>query len=131
MSTERGVGDLNWVQDYVGLPYLAGGRGPAWDCWGLVVEVYKNELGVQLPDWVIDPEIMEGNWEVELPEPTHLCLVRTPRGDNVPDHYGIYIGGGVLSASPGGSVFVDLRRYLERNAGATFVAFKVSEELVQ
>ncbi|TFF20551.1 hypothetical protein E3C22_16720 [Jiella endophytica] len=35
---------------FVGLPYGVRSRGPtAYDCWGLVVEVYRQALGIHLP----------------------------------------------------------------------------------
>ncbi len=37
---------------HVGIPYLAGGRtAEGCDCFGLVLLYYKNELGVELPDY--------------------------------------------------------------------------------
>ncbi|WP_366078342.1 NlpC/P60 family protein [Halomonas sp. OfavH-34-E] len=37
------------VSEYIGIPYLVGGRGPHLDCWGLVRLVYRQRLGVDLP----------------------------------------------------------------------------------
>lgn len=38
------------LSDYVGIPYLAEGRSRAGaDCWGVVVLVYRERLGIELP----------------------------------------------------------------------------------
>lgn len=42
---------MSWINDWIGVPYLANGRGPAYDCYGLVMAVYKQQLDVILPDW--------------------------------------------------------------------------------
>lgn len=40
----------HWSIPYIGRPWVSGGRGPDdFDCWGLVCEVYKTHLGVELP----------------------------------------------------------------------------------
>ena len=42
---------MHRVADLIGAPFRDGGRGPdAYDCWGLVREVYKR-YGVELPDY--------------------------------------------------------------------------------
>jgi cell wall-associated NlpC family hydrolase len=44
-----------WVNDYVGVPYLVNGRDRAgWDCWGLIVAVFQEQHGLRLPDWQVD-----------------------------------------------------------------------------
>lgn len=41
---------MHWSQNYIGLPYLSGGRGPEKvDCWGLLYLVYLNEFKIELP----------------------------------------------------------------------------------
>lgn len=43
---------MHWSSAYVGLPFEDGGRGPeAFDCWGVVVSVYRAELGIELPTY--------------------------------------------------------------------------------
>ena len=40
----------NWAIDYIGKPWKGGARGPEeFDCWGLVVDVYKKYLNKKLP----------------------------------------------------------------------------------
>lgn len=36
---------------YVGIPYVDKGRGDALDCWGLLVKVYREQLGIELPSY--------------------------------------------------------------------------------
>jgi cell wall-associated NlpC family hydrolase len=39
-----------WWADYVGVPFVHGGRSEhGLDCWGLVVDVYRNHRGILLP----------------------------------------------------------------------------------
>lgn len=39
--------------DLIGAPFVYGGRGPAaFDCYGLVMELYRREHGVELPDFL-------------------------------------------------------------------------------
>ena len=43
---------MDWWARYIGLPFQDGGRGPhAFDCWGLVRDVYARELAVALPSY--------------------------------------------------------------------------------
>lgn len=132
---ERGLGDMNWVQEYIGLPYRVGGRSFAGiDCWGLVAMVYLNELEIRLPDWVADENI---DWEgaagvyKELDTPADYCLVRTPRSGGLPDHWGVYIAGGVLSASKPSSCFVQLDQYLMNNPDTKLGTFCFDSGVVQ
>lgn len=40
----------DWVARYHGRPFAEKGRGPdAYDCWGLVVDFYRRELDIELP----------------------------------------------------------------------------------
>lgn len=46
---------MRWVERYVGLPFVEGGRiWPRLDCWGLVVNVMREVGGIELPqlEWL-------------------------------------------------------------------------------
>lgn len=40
-----------WVEPFVGLTYADKGRGPTFDCWGMVRAVYEARTGKTLPDY--------------------------------------------------------------------------------
>ena len=37
-----------WTGAWIGLPYAAGGRGPSYDCFGLVQALYRERHGIDL-----------------------------------------------------------------------------------
>lgn len=41
---------MEWASKWVGLPHQKLGRGPAYDCLGLYLAIYKDRHGVDLPD---------------------------------------------------------------------------------
>lgn len=44
---------MNWSDRYVGIPYVDFGRDRAGcDCWGLACLIYREELGITLPDYL-------------------------------------------------------------------------------
>ena len=44
---------MNWSNRYVGLPWAEHGRECAGcDCWGLACIVYRDELGITLPEYL-------------------------------------------------------------------------------
>ena len=43
---------MHWMTPYIGLPYLTGGRNKkGLDCWGLMRLIYKEEKGIELPEY--------------------------------------------------------------------------------
>jgi cell wall-associated NlpC family hydrolase len=43
----------HWANTYIGRPWVPGGRGPAaFDCWGLLVHVYREHYGLTVPPYV-------------------------------------------------------------------------------
>lgn len=39
------------VNRYIGAPFAEKGRGPAYDCWGLVHAIYREQLGIDVPSY--------------------------------------------------------------------------------
>ena len=54
----RSMGDLSWLNRYIGKPYKYGGRDvTGLDCYGLVKLIYKEQYNQNLPDWTTDDPI--------------------------------------------------------------------------
>ena len=112
------MADYNWLNDYIGIPYECNGRGPdAFDCYGLVLDVYKKQLGVTLPDWTVDDSlaktamrIMSGAVGEEI-DAGRAVKVSLPRDFDImvlirhqmAHHVGICVAGGVLHTKKGGA----------------------------
>lgn len=120
------------LDDFVGLPYREGARGPdAYDCYGLVAAVFRAIRGVELPDWyqgspgqqgasraisaALAGEVAGGrsvrvNWPEEAPEEFDIAIVGSTTR---PHHVGVFVAGGVLHASKTfGSTWHSLPRFL-------------------
>lgn len=94
---------LNWWNDYVGIPYVVGGRTrEGLDCWGLVRLVYDEQLGIKLPSFEhVAPgdeaaEVMARNREEWLPvadvsKPGDVALFRVLGSES---HVGLVTQGG-------------------------------------
>src|SRR4029077_7528788 len=128
-----------WINDYVGVPYRHNGRDRAgWDCWGLVLAVYRDRLGLTLPDWrwsepfdlsaklrafgaAFDQVEAGAALELEAPEPFAIALV-CYQGRAWPHHVGVVAGAGVLHAAStyGGTLYDPLPRFLKTFSGVTW-----------
>lgn len=73
--------------EYLGKPWIAGAIGPdAFDCWGLLVHIYKNKLGIELVTnsdidrnsylaiASVTKEEFDNKWHF-LEKPKHFCAV--------------------------------------------------------
>jgi cell wall-associated NlpC family hydrolase len=103
----------HWAEKLIGLPWKAGGRGPhEFDCWGLLVHVYREQFGVLLPDYPIDPgnrievigavevALFRGDAQL-LAKPEHGCGVLMGVNSQKTHHVGIWLdvdGGKILHA---------------------------------
>ena len=99
-----------WVNDYIGMPYLANGRGDAVDCYGLVMKVMQDQHGVKMPDWSVEhysrsgaedllsdkaQESINKNMMTQVYGPQDFDIVLVHRFTRCL-HIGIVINGGVL-----------------------------------
>lgn len=99
----------------IGKPWTNGGNGPeSYDCWGLVRAYYQQVRGTWLP--VVDVDATRslavahafaghaelGNWE-QVESPKEGCAVLMARG-RMPNHVGLWLGGGVLHSVQGAGV---------------------------
>lgn len=53
------------VNKYVGLEFEDCGRGPRYDCWGLVRHVYAEQFNISLPSYVGDYSSCADGTEIE------------------------------------------------------------------
>lgn len=118
----RTLGDLGWINDYVGIPYVSLGRTRRGvDCYGLIKLVYEQEYGEELPDWhpdshfnlqdrgkTIEQIVTSGEFtEVEHPKDGDIAVCYRTKAAY---HLGLYFGGGVLHAAEGVGVVYEPRR---------------------
>ncbi|MDF3837158.1 peptidoglycan endopeptidase [Cupriavidus basilensis] len=100
------------INRYIGLPYLAGGRGPeAFDCWGLLLFVQGVHFGRRLPDLQMGDAVASfeayesrrasGEWRT-MARPVHGAPALMRAGMH--PHVGTWLdvdSGGVLHAQEG------------------------------
>jgi cell wall-associated NlpC family hydrolase len=122
----RTLGDLRWLNEYVGIPYVWGGRDiNGLDCYGLCALLYKEQYDMILPDWIgaeidlrgreneISKAVTSGDF-TELQEPTEGCFAVCYRS-KVAHHLGLYFGGCVLhSHRTTGVVFEPLHQFVSQ-----------------
>jgi len=96
---------MEWVNAFVGIPYLYGGNTRAGaDCWGLVRIVLDEHFNKILPEIPHDDscpcklqEIVNTEkvryTKIEMPEPGDIVLVKII---GLLSHVGVYVGGGMM-----------------------------------
>jgi cell wall-associated NlpC family hydrolase len=99
-----------WAKDYIGIPFVSGGRGRSGaDCYGLVRMVRTEQFGDVLPllsdDYTDADNLAEtekimraqrpllAGLQVACPEAGDVCVIQF---HGLPAHVGIYAGGGFL-----------------------------------
>lgn len=128
----RSLGDMRALNKYIGIPYKFGGRDfDGIDCYGLVKLFYKEEHGIDLPDWatdVLDLKVRHGEFvdaitsgdftEREVPEDGDFVVCFRTKAAY---HMGLYYGRGVLHCVDGkGSVYEPLSRFEKRYVNLVF-----------
>lgn len=122
-----------WPRDYLPIPYEPLGRSRSGvDCWGLVRLVYRDRLGIELPDWIYDGikdarhavarEVNSESWrQVQEPEAHDVALFQFC---GHPLHLGVVIGpdmpGQMIHAMQGVGVSIEAyagRRWKPRLCG--------------
>lgn len=92
------------IEKLIGIPFKNNGRDfDGCDCWGLVRLFYREVLGRELPEYIVDPrdddrvtetmisELKTPKWEIlEKPEPNCLALMKL--NTKHISHCGIYLG---------------------------------------
>jgi cell wall-associated NlpC family hydrolase len=89
---------VDTAQQYLGVPYVYGGRSPkGFDCSGLVWYVYRQH-GIELPD----SSYKQAGHGERIPQDEMMPgdLVFFQSGGRV-NHVGLYIGDGVMIHAPG------------------------------
>lgn len=107
--------NYDWVNGYIGLPYQVNGRGPhAYDCYGLVQAVLRDQRNVFLPDYAdlnddtaqtvaiaitrgLASQLRHSNVaHVSEPDDYDIAVFK---GTRLAFHVGLYIAGGLLHVS--------------------------------
>jgi len=122
----RTLGDMCWLNEYIGIKYVFGGRDRRGvDCYGLCKLVYDEQYSEELPDWVTDvldlkirseefaKAISSGEFtQKEEPEDSNFVVCYRTRAAH---HMGLYYAGGVLHCiEPLGVVYEPLPRFRQR-----------------
>ena len=138
------AGDLEWINGYIGVPYKPNGRDrDGWDCWGLVLAVYRERLGLELPNYQwqapyspVDRlrgfskacETLLGGLTLELERP-ELWALGMVYASHRPHHIGVVVGSpavqGVLHAARyGGTIFESVDRFSRHNARVKWLRWR-------
>jgi cell wall-associated NlpC family hydrolase len=96
----------DWWAPYVGKPFAKFGRGPdVFDCWGIVLDIYRQHLGLTLPEHdeigpdnhravaqMMQQSLAHGPWlAVEPPRALDVMVARRDMHSRYPGHVGVMI----------------------------------------
>ena len=106
----RNVGDLSWLNRYIGKPYKYGGRDmEGLDCYGLVKVIYNDRYNLKLPDWLVDEIDLKGrSGQIsDIVCSGEFTVMQDPADGDIAvcyrtklaHHIGIFYGGGVIHCS--------------------------------
>lgn len=95
------------IESFIGLPFVDRGRSmEGIDCWGLIMLMYKDMLGIALPDFPISAKdsegvinamgdsVSKGEW-VKVNEPKFgdiIAMALCPRLVRSINHVGMHVG---------------------------------------
>lgn len=120
----RNVGDLSWLNRYIGKPYKWGGRTiDGLDCYGLVKLIYAEQYQRILADWVTDEIDLKDRGQkiedvvcsgvfTEMQEPANGDIAVCYR-THLAHHIGIFYGGGIIHCEQSLGVIYDPRAQFE------------------
>lgn len=94
-NVDLGTRVVNIALQYLGWPYVWGGKSPAmggFDCSGFVGYCYE-QAGSWAPAWT--GSLISWGYEVYDPQPGDVCVIHELTGD-MRQHTGIYYGGGQM-----------------------------------
>jgi cell wall-associated NlpC family hydrolase len=102
---------MHWANKYIGKPWSPGATGPdAYDCWGLLCVIYKDQFGVELPHHIaldktdrrgvikfVDSEVRNATEWRRVTSPVDGCAVAMGSANKY-SHVGVYleIDGGLI-----------------------------------
>ena len=104
----------HWASDLIGIPYLDGGRTrTGMDCWGPPIIVWKEQKGIELPDFVY--ESSSDSLEIEqiiLSQIGFFTRVNSPQEFDLAA-FRIPVGGPLCHVG----IMVDKERFLHAHKG--------------
>jgi proteasome lid subunit RPN8/RPN11 len=129
--TKDGAGNILWwgrgvpVADYEGRPYVYG----VYDCFSVILDYYRTELGIDLPDFAREDEWWERDDDVYVRHMKDYGMVEVPFKDlqvndvilltirsKVANHAILYLGGdqGLHHLALGTSRIESINKYVDR-----------------
>lgn len=102
---------MSWTNRYVGIPYVEfGRRRTGCDCWGLACLIYREELGINLPEYtgayssadehaeisaLIEGGVQSPLWRAVSDQPSAFDIALFRRG-RLSTHVGIVVRDGLM-----------------------------------